>query len=236
MPRVREGRGGGGHDCYVIAIEECRQPTEDQHPPLQGAESRPVHELLHIEPHTPPLTIRPFGANLLAQAVFVQAVILQDRQVETKTVPGTSAVMPDDEMTVGHLIGRARSALLTGLDTELEQFGLTGAQYAVLKNVADGTADTAADLCRTMHYDTGSMTRMLDRLEEKAVLRRERCTQDRRVVYLLITATGNDLLPRLREAALRVLARHLQGFSPDEVANLKQYLARMIENGQPVSS
>lgn len=156
--------------------------------------------------------------------------------METKTVPGTSAVMPDDEMTVGHLIGRARSALLTGLDTELEQFGLTGAQYAVLKNVADGTADTAADLCRTMHYDTGSMTRMLDRLEEKAVLRRERCTQDRRVVYLLITATGNDLLPRLREAALRVLARHLQGFSPDEVANLKQYLARMIENGQPVSS
>ena len=156
--------------------------------------------------------------------------------METKSVPGTSAVMPDDEMAVGHLIGRARSALLTGLDAELEQFGLTGAQYAVLKNVADGTADTAADLCRTMHYDTGSMTRMLDRLEEKAVLRRERCTQDRRVVFLLITKTGNDLLPRLREAALRVLARHLQGFSPEEVASLKQYLTRMIANGQPVTS
>jgi len=156
--------------------------------------------------------------------------------VETNNVPGTSAVMPEDEMAVGHLIGRARSALLTGLDAELEPFGLTGAQYAVLKNVADGTADTAADLCRTMHYDTGSMTRMLDRLEEKAVLRRERCTQDRRVVYLLITDTGNDLLPRLREAALRVLARHLQGFAPDEVVSLKQYLTRMIENGQPVTS
>jgi MarR family multiple antibiotic resistance transcriptional regulator len=143
--------------------------------------------------------------------------------------------MPEDEMAVGHLIGRARSALLTGLDTELEPFGLTGAQYAVLKNVADGTADTAADLCRTMHYDTGSMTRMLDRLEEKAVLRRERCTQDRRVVYLLITETGNDLLPRLREAALRVLARHLHGFAPDEVASLKQYLSRMITNGQAVN-
>lgn len=153
------------------------------------------------------------------------------RQAQTKDVPGTSAVMPDDEMAVGHLIGRARSALLTGLDTELEPFGLTGAQYAVLKNVADGTADTAADLCRTMHYDTGSMTRMLDRLEEKAVLRRERCTQDRRVVYLLITDSGNELLPRLREAALRVLGRHLQGFSPEEVITLKQYLTRMIANG-----
>jgi len=146
-----------------------------------------------------------------------------------------SVGIPDDEMAVGHLVGRARSALLTSLDCELEPFGLTGAQFAVLKYVADGTADTAADLCRTLHYDTGSMTRMLDRLEEKAVLRRERCTQDRRVVYLLITDTGNELLPRLRAAAVRVLDRHLRGFSREERANLKQYLTRMIENGQPVA-
>ena len=139
-------------------------------------------------------------------------------------------------MAVGHLIGRARSALLTGLDSELEQFGLTGAQYAVLKYVADGIADTAADLSRTLHYDTGSMTRMLDRLEEKSVLRRQRCTEDRRVVYLSITETGNELLPRLREAALHVLARHLHGFSAEERAGFKKYLIRMIENGQPVTS
>src|SRR5882757_1998514 len=144
--------------------------------------------------------------------------------------------IPEDEMVVGHLIGRARSALLTGLDGELEPFGLTGAQFAVLKNVADGVAETAADLCRTMHYDTGSMTRMLDRLEEKAVLRRERCTKDRRVVFLRMTTTGEELLPQLRSAAVRVLSRHLAGFSPEEVDNLKQYLERMIENGLPVNS
>jgi DNA-binding MarR family transcriptional regulator len=87
-----------------------------------------------------------------------------------------------------------------------------------------------------MHYDTGSMTRMLDRLEEKAVLRRERCTEDRRVVFLRMTATGQELLPQLRSAAVRVLSRHLAGFSPEEVDNLKQYLDRMIENGVPVNS
>jgi DNA-binding MarR family transcriptional regulator len=156
-------------------------------------------------------------------------------RTETKGVSGVYAPIPDDEMAVGHLIGRARSAMLSGLDCELEPFGLTGAQFAVLKYVADGIADTAADLCRILHYDTGSMTRMLDRLEEKAVLRRERCTQDRRVVYLRITDVGNELLPRLREGALRVLERHLRGFSPEERASLKQLLARMIENGQPVS-
>jgi MarR family transcriptional regulator, multiple antibiotic resistance protein MarR len=155
---------------------------------------------------------------------------------DIEVVPGVSAAIPEDEMVVGHLIGRARSALLTGLDGQLEPFGITGAQFAVLKNVADGVAETAADLCRTMHYDTGSMTRMLDRLEEKAVLRRERCTEDRRVVYLRITDTGNELLPRLRAAAVHVLSRHLAGFNPAEVETLKQYLVRMIKNGEPVSS
>src|SRR5882757_6625169 len=158
------------------------------------------------------------------------------RRPDTKPVHGAGTQAPDDEMSVGHLVARARTALLTSLDTELEPFGLTGAQFAVLKNVAEGTAATAADLCRTMHYDTGSMTRMLDRLEEKAVLRRERCTEDRRVVFLRMTTTGKELLPQLRSAAVRVLSRHLAGFSPEEVDNLKQYLERMIENGLPVNS
>ncbi len=158
------------------------------------------------------------------------------RRAESEAVHAAAESPPDDQMTIGHLIGRARSALLTGLDAELEPFGLTGAQFAVLKNVADGIADTAADLCRTMHYDTGSMTRMLDRLEEKGVLRRERCTEDRRVVYLRLTQTGNDLLPELRSAAVRVISRHLSGFASGEVDLLKQFLERMIKNGQPVSS
>ena len=142
----------------------------------------------------------------------------------------------DDDMVIGHLIARARTALLTGLDSELEPFGITGAQFAVLKNVADGTADTAADLCRTMHYDTGSMTRMLDRLEEKSVLHRERCTEDRRVVFLRITESGHELLPQLRTAAGRVLGRHLAGFSPAEVDAFKQFLVRLIQNGQQGAS
>lgn len=140
--------------------------------------------------------------------------------------------MPDDELAVGMLIGRARSTLLTNLDAELEQYGLSGVQYAVLKHLADGTALTAVDLSRLLHYDTGSMTRMLDRLEEKALLRRERGKEDRRVVYLRITPAARALLPKLRAAGARVLDRGLAGFSSNEIEALKGYLSRMIDNGQ----
>jgi DNA-binding MarR family transcriptional regulator len=148
----------------------------------------------------------------------------------TRIVPETPA---DDELAVGMLIGRARTTLLTNLDAELEHFALTGAQYAVLKTLVDVSDATAADLSRILHYDTGSMTRMLDRLQEKGFLRRERGKEDRRVVYLRLTPSGRAQLPKLRAVASRVLTRHLAGFSSDEKEALKRYLVRMIENGQP---
>ena len=142
---------------------------------------------------------------------------------------------PDAEaaFAIGPLIGRVRTVMLSKLDAELQPFGITGMQFAILKNVAEGAAETAADLCRLLHYDTGSMTRPLDRLEEKGLMRRERSKDDRRVVSLRITAAGHAALPRLRDSAARVSQRMLTGFSTAEVTDLRGLLGRMIENGQP---
>jgi MarR family transcriptional regulator, multiple antibiotic resistance protein MarR len=134
---------------------------------------------------------------------------------------------------IGPLIGRVRSVMLSRLDAELQPFGITGMQFAILKHVADGAAETAADLCRLMHYDTGSMTRLLDRLEEKGLIRRERSKDDRRVVSLRITSAGRTGLPRLQDSTARVIQRMLTGFSAAEVNDLQVFLGRMIENGQP---
>jgi len=92
--------------------------------------------------------------------------------------------------------------------------------------------ETAASLCRALHYDTGSMTRMLDRLQEKGLVTRQRDTSDRRLVFLRLTDVGESLIPKIQPALRRALRRHLAGFTPDEVASLKRYLGRLIENGQ----
>jgi DNA-binding MarR family transcriptional regulator len=139
---------------------------------------------------------------------------------------------PEEGLSVGHLMGRARASMLCSLDTELARFGLSGMQFAVLKNLSDGTARTAADLCRVMFHDTGAMTRILDRLEEKSLVRRERCREDRRVVFLRVAPNGRALLPRLMAVATRVIDAHLAGFGADEIDKLKAYLGRMIENGR----
>ena len=154
------------------------------------------------------------------------------RRATIKAEPQAAAQVPEGGLSVGYLMARARASLLAGLDAELAPFGLNAMQYAVLKHLADGNARSAADLCRHMYYDTGSMTRILDRLEEKGLLRRERCRDDRRVVFLSVAPAGRAQLPRLRAAGSRVLEDHLAGFDAAEVENLKRYLGRMIENGR----
>jgi len=154
------------------------------------------------------------------------------RRAAVKAEPHTPAQLPQGSLSVGYLLGRARASLLSGLDAQLAPFGLNAMQYAVLKQLGEGSARTAADLCRYMYYDTGSMTRVLDRLEEKGLLTRERCREDRRVVFLRVTPAGRAQLPRLRAAGTRVLDDHLKGFASSEVDTLKRFLGRMIDNGK----
>jgi DNA-binding MarR family transcriptional regulator len=155
-----------------------------------------------------------------------------NRRSTVRAEPVTALQPPEAGLSVGYLMGRARASLLSGLDAELARFGLSGMQFAVLKHLAEGSARTAADLCRFMQYDTGAMTRILDRLEEKGMVRRERSREDRRAVVLRLSPTGRTQLPRLSAAAGRVLEAHLAGFGPAEIEALKSYLGRMIDNGQ----
>ncbi|HWZ61629.1 MAG TPA: MarR family transcriptional regulator [Steroidobacteraceae bacterium] len=154
------------------------------------------------------------------------------RRAAIKAQAPAPAPPPEGGLSVGYLLGRARASLLSGLDAELAPFGLNAMQYAVLKQLGEGSVRTAADLCRYMYYDTGSMTRVLDRLEEKGLLKRERCSDDRRVVFLKVAPAGRSQLPRLRAVGSRVLEEHLRGFNSAEVELLKRLLGRMIDNGQ----
>jgi DNA-binding MarR family transcriptional regulator len=154
------------------------------------------------------------------------------RRALVQAEPRAAAQPPEEALSVGQLMGRARASLLNNLDAELERFGLNGTQFAVLKHLGEGAARTAADLCRLNRYDTGAMTRILDRLEEKGLVRRERGREDRRVVFLRLAPQGRSLLPRLMSVGTRVVDAHLAGFSAAEIEAFKSYLHRMIDNGQ----
>lgn len=140
---------------------------------------------------------------------------------------------PEDSL--GRLLADVSRQILAGFDEEMaaQGMGITGAQWVILMRLSRGCASTAAELCRLGRCDTGSMTRMLDRLEEKGLVRRVRSRQDRRITRLELTEAGLALLPHLPPVAIKVLNAHLRGFSRAELDQLKAFLLRMRANGAP---
>jgi DNA-binding MarR family transcriptional regulator len=128
------------------------------------------------------------------------------------------------------LISRVRVEVVDALDRELAPYEITAPQLIVLASVANKEAGSAAAICKSISYDPGAMTRMIDRLEQKGLIRRIRSLEDRRAMNLEITVAGRALYPRLLECKERVQAQFLRGFSEDDVRALEGLLNRMLDN------
>ncbi|MFJ5295508.1 MarR family winged helix-turn-helix transcriptional regulator [Pseudomonas sp. NPDC088368] len=129
---------------------------------------------------------------------------------------------------LGMLIGRAEQLKNRILDKLLEPYELTAQQFKVLIIVALYGAETPADLCRSLCLDSGSMTRMLDRLEQKDLLTRARSESDRRQVRLVLTDAGktlSNLLPQIGAEALNEMVGVLD---KDELAMLEKLLTKVL--------
>ena len=131
---------------------------------------------------------------------------------------------------IGRLLARVKAEMHEALERELAPFDITAAQYVILANLASGGVDSASKLCKGVSYDPGAMTRMLDRLERKGLVRRVRCPDDRRKVILELTAEGNAVYPKLAARRLEVLHRFTRGFTETEAAQLANFLERMLAN------
>src|SRR5215470_4271122 len=111
------------------------------------------------------------------------------------------------------LINRVRVEMIDALDRELAKYDISAPQLIVLASVANSEADSAARLCKNISYDPGAMTRMIDRLEQKGLIRRTPNPDDRRAMNLELTTAGRALYPQLLAAKDAVQAQFLRGFS-----------------------
>ncbi len=145
--------------------------------------------------------------------------------------------------SVGYLLTRVRVEMLAALDRELAAdkrlapLEISSAQFIVMAMLAASSAPlSASDLCKGISYDAGAMTRMLDRLESKGLIRRNRSTQDRRLMHLELTEEGRAVYPRMREISMAVANQFLRGFTKTEARQLEGLLGRMFENAQAEAS
>lgn len=136
------------------------------------------------------------------------------------------------EQSVGYLMRKVLSSILSQADAQLAPHDVTYVQYLPLYKLLGTDCDTVAALSRDLGIDPGAMTRSLDRLEAKGLVQRERSTADRRVVHLALTDEGRAVAAQVPGVLAEVLNGHLSDFSQVEWQQMLRFLQRMLANGE----
>lgn len=109
------------------------------------------------------------------------------------------------------------------------EYGLTSSQYNVLRILrGEGKPMPCLEIGSRMIQVVPAMTGLIDRLEKLELVRRERCTEDRRVVYIELTDKAAKLLSEMDEPVTE-LEKHLIGHLTRK--ELKE-LSRLLEKAR----
>jgi len=132
-------------------------------------------------------------------------------------------------------ISLQKAADSLGLEAEqlLKPHGLTGTQYNVLRILRGAEPDGLP--CRAigerMISHDPDMTRLLDRMEKRALISRARQTDDRRVIKTRITQAGLALLKSLDQPVRELHKRQFHHLPSSRLKTLAQLLEEVRARG-----
>ncbi len=130
--------------------------------------------------------------------------------------------------SIGFHLNKARNSLLVEMDSALRPLDINGQQMGILLALTRGMAGTPFEISKLLGIDSGLMTRMLDRLEEKGLLERSRSIDDRRVVNLTLTSKGRLISAEIPSIAPEVLNERLKEFTPEEFEEFRRLLQKFV--------
>jgi DNA-binding MarR family transcriptional regulator len=130
--------------------------------------------------------------------------------------------------SIGYLVRRLHNLVVPRAEAQFAHAELSFTQWVTLMGLGEGIAKTCAEVAQHLGHDTGATTRMLDQLEERGLVKRERDTADRRVVNVVLTAKGRAMSKTLAPRMVDMWNESLADFSRAEVNTLIELLTRLL--------
>jgi DNA-binding MarR family transcriptional regulator len=130
--------------------------------------------------------------------------------------------------SVGYLMRMSVNRVVPQMETLFEDEELTFSQWTTLVALHDGHISTAGDLARNICHDAGSLTRLVDQMEKRGFVVRQRSETDRRVVTLALTPRGRAVVEALAPRVMNFWNKLLAGFSHAEIDILIALLTRLV--------
>lgn len=122
----------------------------------------------------------------------------------------------------------ASARKMTGMYARyLKPLGITYTQYIVFLVLWENDAVTVGELCKKLYLDSGTVTPLLKKMEEKGFIIRMRCPDDERCVNIRLTDKGRQL----REKAVKIPSEICRGvgLEKEEADQLYDLLYKFLD-------
>jgi DNA-binding MarR family transcriptional regulator len=134
---------------------------------------------------------------------------------------------------VAGLLKRVVYLFRDALDVTLRPFGITAAQLHVLAMLGKQPGLSGAKLARLCTVTPQTMQALIATIEGNGWIRRQHHPENERILLATLTATGEDLLARSRNAMHAIQKRMLRDFPSADVAILESLLEQCALNLDP---
>lgn len=127
---------------------------------------------------------------------------------------------------------RAAALAAAHVDDAIHPFGLSASQYGVLETLQERGPVHQQELAEALGRSKAQMTAIIDALEERELVRRERHAVDRRFISVYLTEAGRAVLAEAspaRSEAIVALMRELSGDQRQRLTRLCKRLLRVLD-------
>jgi DNA-binding MarR family transcriptional regulator len=113
---------------------------------------------------------------------------------------------------------------------EASESGLSGPQLWAIKVLSDevGNSITVSKLAQRMCLNSSTVVRILDSLEAKDLVKRERSVNDRRMVHISLTNEGRQIVNQSPFIADNLLIKSLNMLSENKLHIIASGLAQLV--------
>ncbi|QGS67938.1 MarR family transcriptional regulator [Oceanobacillus sp. 143] len=99
---------------------------------------------------------------------------------------------------------------------DISSHGMKSSDFAVIEAVYSKGRQTIRQISEAVLINTGSITYVIDKLENNGLVERVDCKEDRRVVYIQITDKGKKLMDEIFPKHQQVIEALFEGVTSEE--------------------
>jgi MarR family 2-MHQ and catechol resistance regulon transcriptional repressor len=131
--------------------------------------------------------------------------------------------------------GLQRAAALSAarVDSAVQPFGLSATQFGVLDTIATRGAVHQQELAEALDRSKAQMTAIIDALESRGLVRRERHQVDRRFITVHLTPEGRVVLAETAPARTAAIVELMSELTGDQRARLARLCRRLLRALDP---